>query len=328
MIQLAIFNNKGGVGKTTYLYHIANILADIGVCTLMVDCDSQCNLTAYAIDDTKIKKSWSENGNSIYRVIQPVAENIGDIRRKKPLGIRDNLYLVPGDIDLNIYEDRLSETWPSASVQPASIRVQVAIYRYIKYAAKECNAQIALIDLGPNLGALNRSVLGGCDYFITPLSPDLFSIKGTQNLGNKFVYWHDEWENNLRKWRKENSGIPIEYLPHGTPKFLGYIAQQHNIRNTESGMTQGWSIFGDQVDGAIRKNIVDQLSPLGQSENKENYLLGKIPNLHSLIPYSLNAHKPVYKCDKSDGLNGAHIQKAAKSRSLYEDIIETIKKLL
>ena len=39
MIQLAIFNNKGGVGKTTYLYHIANILADIWICTLMVDCD-------------------------------------------------------------------------------------------------------------------------------------------------------------------------------------------------------------------------------------------------------------------------------------------------
>lgn len=136
MVQLAIFNNKGGVGKTTYLYHIANILADIGICTLMVDCDSQCNLTAYAIDDAEIKKSWSEKGNSIYRVIQPVAENIGDIRLRQALRIRDNLYLVPGDIDLNIYEDRLGETWASASVQPASIRVQIAIYRYIKMRLK------------------------------------------------------------------------------------------------------------------------------------------------------------------------------------------------
>lgn len=77
-------------------------------------------------------------------------------------------------------------------MQPASIRVQIAIYRYIKFAAQKCNAQVVLIDLGPNLGALNRTVLGGCDYFITPLSPGLFSIKGTQNLGNKFVVWRDE----------------------------------------------------------------------------------------------------------------------------------------
>ena len=103
MIQLAIFNNKGGVGKTTYLYHIANIW----ICTLMVDCDSQCTLTAYDIYDVEIKKSWGEKGNSIYRVIQPVAENIGDIRLRQALRIRDDLYLVPGDIDLNIYEDSL-----------------------------------------------------------------------------------------------------------------------------------------------------------------------------------------------------------------------------
>lgn len=93
-------------------------------------------------------------------------------------------------------------------------------------------------------------------------------------------------------------------------------------------MTIGWSIFGDQVDEAIRKNIVERLSPLGQSEQKENYMLGKIPNLHSLIPYSLNAHKPVYKCNGSDGLKGAHISKAKNSRELYQVIVDTITKLL
>lgn len=328
MIQIAIFNNKGGVGKTTYLFHIANLLADAGICTLMVDCDSQCNLTAYALDDSEIKKSWSERGNSIYRVIQPVSEGVGDIRMRQALCIGDNLYLVPGDIDLNIYEDRLGETWASASVQPASIRVQIAIYRYIKFAAQKCAAEVVLIDLGPNLGALNRTVLGGCDYFITPLSPDLFSIKGTQNLGNKFISWHDEWENNLRKWKRPNSGISLDELPHGAPKFLGYVTQQHNIRDSKSGMTIGWSIFGDKVDEAVRKNIVEQLGPLGQNDERENYLLGKIPNLHSLVPYSLNAHKPVYKCNSSDGLKGSHISKARESKNLYQDIIDAIQRLL
>jgi chromosome partitioning protein len=107
MVQIAIFNNKGGVGKTTYIYHIANILADNGIRTLMVDCDSQCNLTAYAIDDAEIKKSWSDRENSVYSVIQPVVENTGDIRMRQANNISENLYLIPGDIDLSMYEDRL-----------------------------------------------------------------------------------------------------------------------------------------------------------------------------------------------------------------------------
>lgn len=121
---------------------------------------------------------------------------------------------------------------------------------------------------------------------------------------------------------------PLDELPHGAPKFLGYVTQQHNIRDSKSGMMIGWSIFGDKVDEAVRKNIVEQLGPLGQNDEKENYLLGKIPNLHSLVPYSLNAHKPVYKCNGSDGLKGSHISKARESKNLYQDIIDAIQRLL
>ena len=222
-MKLAIFNNKGGVGKTTYLFHIANILADHGIRTLMVDCDSQCNLTAYCLNDSAIRKAWKEDGNSIYKAVQPVGEGIGDIRKRKPYQISENLYLIPGDIDLNIYEDRLGETWSSASVQPASIRLQIAINRYVEYVSRKNSIDIVLIDLGPNLGALNRSVLGGCDYFITPLSPDLFSIKGTENLGNKFVVWNEEWKNNLRKWRS-GEYQRSDLRPPNRPPTIGQVA--------------------------------------------------------------------------------------------------------
>ncbi len=52
---ISIFNNKGGVGKTTYMYHVAHMLARRDLSVLMVDCDSQCNLTAYSLGDSEIK---------------------------------------------------------------------------------------------------------------------------------------------------------------------------------------------------------------------------------------------------------------------------------
>jgi hypothetical protein len=75
---ISLFNNKGGVGKTTFLFHVAHVLAEGGHKVLMVDCDSQCNLTAYALQDKAIEKAWEDNGNSIYRAIEPVARGIGD----------------------------------------------------------------------------------------------------------------------------------------------------------------------------------------------------------------------------------------------------------
>lgn len=324
MVSIAIFNNKGGVGKTTYLYHLSNLLADAGKKVLMVVCDSQCNLTAYALTDEQISQSWSSSGNSIYQAIKPIATGTGDYIDCTPTFVSSNLYLVPGDIDLSVFEDRLGDTWSSAATQEISLRTQVAIYRYVNFEAKKLSADFVLFDLGANLGALNRSVLGGCDYFITPLSPDLFSIKGTQNLGNKFVTWNEEWNPILSRWRTKG----FKELPTAKPKFLGYVMQQHNLRTNSTGMTQGWKIFGDQVNTAVMENIVDRLAPLHQVVSRDNYCLGAIPNLHSLIPYSLNARKPVYKCTGADGLKGAHISKAKSSAQDYSQMVDFLLSLV
>ena len=49
--------------------------------------------------------------------------------------------------------------------------------------------------------------------------------------------------------------------------------------------------------------------------------------MHSLVPYSQNAKKPVYKCTGRDGLKGEHISRARESVKYYEGIIDIIMKL-
>lgn len=85
-------------------------------------------------------------------------------------------------------------------------------------------------------------------------------------------------------------------------------------------MTLGWQIFGKRIDEAVNSNIVHKLDSIGLVFHVDNYNLGAIPNLNSLIPYSLNAHKPIYKCASAEGLKGAHISRARESRVYYENM--------
>lgn len=325
MKSIAFFNNKGGVGKTTLLYHVAHVLAEEGHTVLMVDADSQCNLTAYAMSEKQIEKAWEDAGNSIWRAIEPVARTIGDIRNRAPAAVGTNLSIMPGDLVLSVFEDLLGETWNSAKGgSEAALRAQSALHRAVIAAAEKAQASIVLIDLGPNLGALNRAMLSGSDYFVVPIAPDLFSIRGTENLGSKLVKWRREWDQANAAW----SGTGL-ILPHGMPKFAGFVTQQHNLRNTTAGMTQGWQLFGSRVEAAVQDNIVAPLSPLGQvvASSVLDRELCKIPNLHSLIPYSLEARKPVFRCTSSDGLKGAHIEKARESRSQFEPLATALANL-
>lgn len=329
MKTIAIFNNKGGVGKTTYMYHVAHLLASREKNVLVVDCDSQCNLTAYSLTDREIRRSWSPDGNSIFSNIMPVYQGLGDIRDRAPSRVvnsKGNLFIVPGDLRLSDFEDTLGDTWNAArGGSEAAVRAQSAIHRYILNAGKKVNADIILIDLGPNLGALNRAVLASADYFITPVAPDLFSLQGTENLGRKLRAWRSGWDQIHQSCK--SMSFPI---PSGRPKYLGYVIQQHNVRSNPTGMTKGWEIYGSELFPAIKRNIIEELASINQVVDwgEEDFELGKIQNLHSLIPYSMDAKKPIFYCTGSDGLNGAHITKAKESAGLFMDIVQTLEAVI
>lgn len=186
------------------------------------------------------------------------------------------------------------------------------------------DAAIVFVDLGPNLGPLNRAILPSCDYFLTPVSPDLFSIRGTENLGRKLCTWNKEWR------QIRDAADSADELPHGAPKFLGYVMQQHNLRNNSAGMTSGWQIFGSRVEEAVINNIVSCLQPLQQvvEWEDESYNLGAIPNLHSLVPYSQEARKPIFDCTARDGLRGAHVSSANETKKLFLDMSRALIGLL
>jgi cellulose biosynthesis protein BcsQ len=90
-----------------------------------------------------------------------------------------------GDLGLSGFEGKLSESWPKCldSDNESYFRIMTAFFRVIEKAAQNHNADLVLVDVGPNLGAINRSALIASQHVILPLTPDLFSLQGLRNLG-------------------------------------------------------------------------------------------------------------------------------------------------
>ena len=123
MKAIAFFNNKGGVGKTTLVYHVAYMLARLGYPTLAVDLDPQANLTSAFFDESTLERLWDKDEGTILACVSPILQGVGDIRPPVPFPIGGNpppllfptgesLSLISGDLGLSRFEDKLSDSWP------------------------------------------------------------------------------------------------------------------------------------------------------------------------------------------------------------------------
>src|SRR4029077_6530486 len=112
---ITFFNNKGGVGKTTMVYHLAWMFAEQGVRVIAADLDPQSNLTSAFLDEARIEELLDkEDGGTltVFDAINPLKEGTGDIRTPQADPLHENLGLILGDMNLSRFEDDLSEVWP------------------------------------------------------------------------------------------------------------------------------------------------------------------------------------------------------------------------
>src|SRR5680860_186782 len=112
---LTFFNNKGGVGKTSLIYHLSWIFASLHKRVVIIDLDAQANLTAAFLDEDTIEAIWNQQnlGSTIYKCVKPLT-GVGYIVEPILQNIATDLYLLPGDVNLSGYEDTLSAEWPNS----------------------------------------------------------------------------------------------------------------------------------------------------------------------------------------------------------------------
>jgi cellulose biosynthesis protein BcsQ len=328
MVKIALFNHKGGVGKTTLTVNIGDALRDQGKKVLLVDADPQCNLTAFFIDEPELEKMLGESDEddtnaTIWSAIKPVVQGRGGIRPVSIRSLGEDLAIFPGDVLLSQYEEELPQAWlDSFGRKDRGYDVMGALSTAVSQAAKDARADVVIYDVGPNVGALNRAVLLDSDYFITPVAADLFSLRALTSVGRAIAKWIRDW-GTVKQLADPSTK---KRLLHGRPAFLGYITSAYKVQSGRSA-TNPHADWEKRIAPRVRDRIVDDLRRVDPSlipagGNK----LGAIKNFHSL---AAEAQKYGVAIGKLRGLvnpgNYAQIDEAyTEFQQLAHEIIKRI----
>ncbi len=307
MRTIAFFNNKGGVGKTTLNYHLAWMLSELGYTVVAVDLDPQANLTSMFLDEETLEDLWLPDNHpgearTVYQAVEKLKRGLGDVRAVPPLPIGGNerLFIVPGDLALSDFESDLAEQWPKClDRDERAFRVTSAFSRIVQQAAVDAKADVALVDVGPNLGAINRTALIASDHVVIPLGPDIFSLQGLRNMGPRLREWRRNWAERTNK----NPAADLT-LPSGDMRPVGYVMMRHAVRLDRPARWFGKWIA--RMPEAYLRDVLDDQQTEPPLPPDDHNCLGQMKDYKSLMPMAQEANKPMFLLKPADGAIGGH----------------------
>lgn len=332
---LSVFNNKGGVGKTTLTYHLAHALSEMGHKVLLLDADPQCNLTIYSIAVEEIHDIWEKEDQcvqlgieafrkikspaelkvleseprSLHYLLQPTIDGTGEYAAlPPPFKITKNLHLVPGRLSIHEYEEKISSRWSDAYRGDAlAIRTITRIRAISEEYAKKNKYDYVIVDTSPSLGALNKAVISTVDGFFVPAAPDMFSLYGIRNIGSSLRKWKEEFDIIYKLISADKRKLfPAEFV-----RFLGYTiynARKYTKPGTKWNLAQAHLKYALQIPEIISAHISNDLinnaaeeilsSPIGEEA---------VMHSHNTFPTLAQHYRvPMWKIAKMNGLDKEH----------------------
>ncbi len=310
-LQIALFNHKGGVSKTTTTFNLGWMLANHGKKVIIVDCDPQCNLTGMILGFKGAKEF-----EAIYKKkggVRNIRDGLAPAFESRPVPItpvecetiekQPNLFLLPGHIGLAEYEVTLGIAQELSGSLVTLQNLPGAMHHLFQITAKQYKADLILIDMSPSLGSVNQNLLMTSDFFIVPMAPDYFSVMATDSLASVLPRWAT-WAETAKKIQAlQTATYPF---PDKTPKFIGTIIQRFRLREGQKAS----AAFQKWIDD-IEKSIKERLLPALKGSNmllperiyeKYGAPLGKpliqMSDFNSLIALSQKHKMPIF--DLSD----------------------------
>ncbi len=325
---LTFFNNTGGVGKTSLVYHLAWMFAFLEKRIVVVDLDPQANLTAAFLTEDEIEELWNRRtvGATIYHCVNPLT-GVGDIVEPQLQTIATDLYLLPGHVELSGFEEALANAWHSSmggNNSYRSMRMLSSFWLVMHMAAKKIQADIVLVDIGPSLDAINRSAFFATDYVAIPLGADLFSLQGLKNLGPTLRRWKCLWNKRLDNWSESNEQtrfINFE-LPKAQMQPIGYLCRQHGILLERP--IRAYDKWVQRIPNVYREFVLNQAKKETVTQQADPYCLATIKHYRSLVPMAQEHRKPIFKLTPADGAIGSHANAMADARKDFDTLARKI----
>ena len=344
---ISVFNNKGGVGKTTLTYHVANALSEMGKKTLIIDADPQCNLTIYALDQEYIHKLWeaedpyidegfeasknkcsnneyakiTSNARSLHFLLKPTEEGIGDhVQLPPPAKLNTNLDIIPGRLTLHLYEEKVASRWTDIyRGEPLAIRTITKIRSLAEQFAELYDYDYVIIDTSPSLGSLNKVIISTVDGFFVPASPDLFSLYGIKNIGKALSAWKEEFDIVYKLISDEKR----HFFPKNFVTFLGYTiynAKKYTGYN-EWDLAKAHLNYAKKIPSTIEENIKEEIRSHLTTELMENPIGGtSVMHTHNTFPSMAQYYNsPMWKVPDLPNIEKDHVSTLGGSGSKYRE---------
>ncbi|TKC96419.1 ParA family protein [Polyangium fumosum] len=256
---LALFNHKGGVSKTTTAFNLGWAISQRNKKVLLVDADSQCNLTGLVLgfqeDDAFEQFYQASPYSNISGLIAPLFNSQpAPIQHAQLAATRyPNLSLLAGHIDLSEIETQLAVALTTAASLRALKNLPGAVSAIIRDVAQQNQIDLVLLDMSPAVGALNECLLMGSDFFIIPTMPDYFCKQAIHSLAKVIPRWNTE----VQQFRDPSLSYPIPTQP---PRFMGIISQKYRPRGGAPGA--GFQRWINRIKESVDSALVPALTPL------------------------------------------------------------------
>ena len=346
--QIAFFNHKGGVSKTTSVFHIGWMLASQGHRVVLVDCDPQCNLTGLILSYNQSEDYPYEEKNKALNIKDGLAPAFE--ARPVPISAVElqtvpacpNLFVLPGHVGLAEYESQLSIAHELSSSLSALQNIPGSLRWLIDLTAASVSADFVLVDMSPSLGALNQNLFTTSDAFIIPMAPDFFSAMALRSLARVLPKWKFWSARAAEQPALQESNYP---WPNKAPKYLGSIVQNYRIRSRdgkEAAPTKAYQKWFDALK-QVKKDVLvpslhksdmllDSNTYIGAEAQIDDFLV-EVPDFNSLIAISQVLSKPVFELTSEDlgySVNIAQnqIENARKFQKTYSFASKKIAKLV
>ncbi len=320
---ISLFNHKGGVSKTTTVFHLGWKIASLGKRVLIVDADPQCNLTGLTLGldnyDSLMKFYDSKQNTDIFNSLAP--EFSLESINHSPLSVtaitptkNESLFILAGNIRFSELDTQIATAMTSSTTLPVLRKFVGAFNKLIRRMAEEHDIDIVLVDMSPSVSSTNQCILMSSDYFIVPVSPDFYCYQAIDSLSNVLPKWAAE----ISQF-KSGGDHP---LPINNPKMLGFITQNYRIYTTSSSsddnekeqpkqMSKAYGEWLDRIKTVANKKLIPALSQSEMVINSEIFSrctsydepfhIAGVQNFSGLIPVSQKLSTPIFELTKEDG---------------------------